>query len=92
MAESIDSTVSAVPEIDPDEQAQLDSGELVEKYISFRFSSVELSNMQRRAEIENGNDNERGVAGLIADIAIPGTDIYNEILAPLEWWGYYNNI
>ena len=92
MKESLDDTISVVPGITGAEQTQLDNSELVEKRVSFRFSSTDLTNIQRRAEVENGNDNEPGVIQMLADIIVPGTELWNEVLAPLEWWGYYRDV
>jgi len=92
LKESLESTVSAIPNITGAEQTQLDNGELYEYHHPFRFSSLELTNAQRRAEIENGNYNMVGVSQLLIDIATPGSDIWNEVLEPLEWFGYYRNV
>ena len=92
MKESLDDIISVVPGITGAEQTQLDNGESVEKHVSFRFSSTDLTNIQRRTEVENGNDNMAGVIQMLADIIVPGTDLWNKILAPLEWWGYYRNV
>ena len=90
--ESLESTISAVPNITPVEQTALDNGELYEYHYSFRFSSLDLTNLQRRTEVENGNDNMVGVGQLLTDMATPGSDIWNEVLEPLEWFGYYRDI
>jgi len=90
--ESLGSTISVIPNITPAEQTALDNGELYEYHISFRFSNQELTNSQRRTEVENGNDNMVGVSQLLTDIATPGTEIWNEVLEPLEWWGYFRNV
>ena len=77
----------------PVENAQLVNGELVEVFIRFRFTRIDLTDAERRAEIENGNYNQQGgVVQMILDIATPGSDLWNEILDPLEWWGYYKNL
>lgn len=92
LKESLESTTSAVPNITGAEQTQLDDGELYEYFVKFRFSSLDLTNAQRRSEVENGNDNEKGVSQMLTEIATPGSDIWNEVLEPLEWFGYYRDI
>jgi len=74
------------------EITQLEDGELFEKYIQFRFDSPDLTNAERRAQIEAGNGNQIGVIQMLADISTSGTDLYNEIIEPLEWWGYHRHI
>jgi hypothetical protein len=73
-------------------QTMLDNGELYEKRIRFRFDSLDLTNTQRRSQIENGNNNQIGVSQMLVDIATPGSDLWNEVLEPLEWWGYHRII
>lgn len=72
-------------------QTMLDNGELYEKRLQFRFDSLNLTNSQRRDQIENGNNNQIGVSQMLIDIVTP-SDLRNEILEPLEWWGYYRII
>lgn len=76
----------------PVEYAELVDGQKVEVFNQFRFSSKDLTDAQRRAEIENGNDNEIGVIQMKLDIATPGSDLWDKILDPLEWWGYYRDL
>lgn len=90
--ESVEDKTSKVPNLTQQEITALSNGTLYEYFIHFRFSSLELTNAQRRAEIEVGNDNMVGVSQLLTDIATPGSDIWNEILEPLEWWGYFRNV
>jgi len=81
----------------PVENALLVNGEVFEKVISFRFSSLALTNLERRGEIEDGNPSgtedpdQIGVIQMKVNIAIAGTDLYDEILEPLAWWGYYRD-
>lgn len=76
----------------PAENAQLVDGELVEWYVSFRFDRLDLTNPERRQQIEDGNGNRIGVAQMKLDIATPGSDLYNEVIEVLEWWGYYRDL
>ncbi len=78
----------------PPEHAELLSGAKKEVSLNFRFSSIDLTNLERRTEIENGNANKDmiGVVQMVTDIAIPGTDLWNKVLEPLEWWGYHRDI
>jgi hypothetical protein len=70
-------------------QTMLDNGELYEYRMSFRFSSKSLSDANRRSEIENGNDNEDGVAQMLLDIADDTSDLWLEVLGSLTWHGYH---
>ena len=75
------------------ENAQLVSGEQVEVHVRFRFDDTDLTNLERRDQIEHGNGNQPGgVIQMKLDIAIQGSDLWNEILEPLEWWGYDRDI
>ena len=81
--------VSQVPNhaIDfPADETLLQYGGLYEKAITFRFSSLELTNLGRRDEIR------AHVAQMKADIVSAGTDLYNEVIEPLQWWGYNENV
>lgn len=74
-------------------QTMLDNGELYEKRLTFDFDTLSLTNIQRRTQIEGGSENgEIGVSQMLVDIATPGSDLWNEILEPLEWWGYWRVI
>lgn len=92
LSESLDSTVSIAPGITGAEQTALDNGSVFEKVHSFRFSSLELTNAERRIEIEDGNDNEPGVTQWKADISNSDSELYKEIIEPLAWWGYYRDV
>lgn len=83
---------SIAPGILAGEQTQIDNGAVFEKGFQFRFSALDLTNAQRRTEIESGNDNERGVSQMLLDIADSTSDLYKEIIEPLAWWGYYRDI
>lgn len=89
--------------VDAGELTDLQNGVKFEKEITFRFSSTDLTNVQRRNEIENGNDNDGGkmigvydgvgaFAGYMTQIVTPGSDVWNEILEPREWWGYHRTV
>lgn len=84
--------VSDAPGIVGAEQTLLTNGELVEKFVRFRFDSLELTNVERRDQIEGGNENVIGVAQMLVDIADSGSDLYKELIEPLAWWGYYRDI
>ena len=73
------------------ENAALIAGEVVEVFMSFRFDSLDLTNARRRTQIEDGNGNNDGVKQMKLDIADPASDLYNKILASLDWWGYHHN-
>jgi len=81
-----------IPPATTSEMEDMQAGKLYEYHHSFRFSGLELTNAQRRLEVRNGNDNEIGVIQMLTDIGTPGTDIWNEVLEPLEWWGYKENV
>lgn len=76
----------------PNEYADLLAGVVYEYYIRFRFNSIDLTDGQRRSQIENGNENERGVMQMMADIALASSDLYTEIIEPLAWWGYHRDV
>jgi len=78
---------SQVPDIGA-ELTSLQSGALFEKVFQFRFDSTDLTNAQRKTQIEGGNVNERGITQMMADISDSTSDLYQEIIAPLVWWGY----
>ena len=80
------------PEITAGEITQILAGELIEKIYQFRFSSLDLNNAQRRTEIEDGNQNEQGVTSMIADMSDFDSDLYKELIDPLDWWGYHRNV
>ena len=83
---------SIAPGITAGEQTQLTDGELVEKFVRFRFNSVDLTNAQRRTQIEDGNENVIGVSQMLTDIADSASEFYMELIEPLAWWGYFRDI
>lgn len=83
---------SKVPDIASAELTAMQTGEIVERYVNFRFDSLELTNTQRKDQIENGNVNEIGVAQMKIDIADSDSELYKEIIEPLAWWGYHADI
>lgn len=90
--ENPDGFTSIAPGIIAGEQTQITNGAVFEKQWQFRFSSLDLSDAERRTEIESGNDNEAGVSQMLLDIADSGSDLYKEVIEPLAWWGYYRDI
>lgn len=84
---SQDSTASILNDVDSNEQNKMDSGELFEKVIEFRFTNVDLTHEQRVFQVENGNYNVHGVKYHKAAISTPDTETYDEILKPLDEWG-----
>jgi hypothetical protein len=87
-----DGFTSKAPGILAGEQTQLDNGELIEKIHRFRFSKTDLTNAERQAEIEGGNDNETGIIQWKTDISNADSDLYKELIEPLAWWGYYRDV
>jgi hypothetical protein len=88
---------SKVPDIEAAELTQLQNGEIVEEPVSFRFSSLELTNAQRSSEIEQGNDNMMGIAEMKIDITEPEPShphgyLYAKYIAVVDWWGYKRNV
>lgn len=76
----------------PTDHTALTNGERVEYILNFRFSALDLTNAARRDEIENGNPNQPGgVTQMKADMSISTSDLYGEVVAPLDWWGWRNN-
>lgn len=84
--------MNGVGRITPEELAQIVAGGLTENHIRFRFDSLDLTNAERRDQIENGNVNQMGVGQMMADIADTGSDLFAEVIAPLDWWGYGRDI
>ena len=80
------------PNLTVGEITTINAGEFKEERINFRFSALDLTNAQRRNEIENGNDNEDGVILMMTDIIDTDSDLYEEIIAPLDWWGYHRDV
>lgn len=81
---------SQVPDIGT-ELISLQNGSVVEVTVNFRFSSPDQTNAQRKTQIENGNENMRGVKNMKLDIADANSDLYKEIIEPLAWWDYKAN-
>ena len=88
IASVVPGTDAVIPPATTSELADMQAGKLYEYRYLFRFSKLNLTDAQRRGEIEGGNDNMRGVSQLMTDITTPGSKLCDEILAPLEWWGY----
>lgn len=65
-------------DIDPTEDTQLKAGELVEHQVIVRFSSINLTNAQRKAEIEG-------------HYATSKNDLIAEKQITLEWIGFSAN-
>jgi len=80
------------PKITAAEITQIENGELIEKVYEFGFSRVDLTNVERRSEIEDGNDNMQGVISMITDMSDPDSGLYIDIISPLDWWGYSRNV
>ena len=71
------SLTSQVPGIT--DQAALSAGTLMEVVQFFRFSSINLTGAQKKAEVENGNGSEKGWNAI-------KTDQQNELAIILENW------
>jgi hypothetical protein len=89
---------SQVPGLSAAELTQLQNGEIAEYFVEFRFDNPDLTNAQRKTQIENGNANGiedyrlRGFAQHKLDIVDPTSELYKELIEPLAWWGYYADI
>lgn len=89
IAEGGNGTISSkVPDISGAELTAMQAGEIGEKYVNFRFDSLDLTNAQRQQQVVNGNVNEIGVSQMITDIADSESDLYQDLIEPLAWWGY----
>ena len=92
IASVVPGTDAVIPPATTSELADMQAGKLYEYYYRFRFDKRNLTDTQRRTQVEDGNDNMRGVSQLMIDIATPGSKLCDEILAPLAWWGYYRDV
>lgn len=71
--------VSVLPDISPVEDTQLKAGEIYEKQETVRFSSKNLTPVQRKAEIEVRFNELK-------------TELIQEKQKTLEWIGYQGNV
>jgi len=79
-----DNINSILPGIDPIELAAMKSGALIEKYESLRFSILDLTPVQKKAEIE-----ARFIALKDSD---PAISVVLQKQITLEWIGYENDV
>ena len=70
---------SACPDITPAELTQIQNGEIYEITRSKRFSSLSLTNMQKRDELD-------------AEYNLLKTDALNELKVMLEWWSFKRDV
>ena len=70
----------------PSDDAALKSGAQYETVIMKRFTSRNLTNNQRRQQIRVE------VIQMKIDIQTEGSDLYDEIIEPLKWWGYHEDV